>query len=217
MKYKAIIFDFNGTLLWDTHLHNQAWDRFLAKYGFNFSDQQKNQIIHGKQNQDIFKALFNQTLSDAEIEQYVLEKEHLYQELCLEEKLPLGPGVEAFLDHLKQQNIPFTIATSSGIENVSFYFKHYDLKRWFSLDSIVYNNGKIKSKPSPDIFLVAMEELGCTPEQAIVFEDSPTGILSAQAANAGKVIIVDSIDGDYSEYGLDVITHFDQFDKTLIG
>ena len=217
MKYKAIIFDFNGTLLWDTHLHNQAWDRFLAKYGFNFSDQQKNQIIHGKQNQDIFKALFNQTLSNAEIEQYVLEKEHLYQELCLEEKLPLGPGVEAFLDHLKQQNIPFTIATSSGIENVSFYFEHYDLKRWFSLDSIVYNNGKIKSKPSPDIFLVAMEKLGCTPEQAIVFEDSPTGILSAQAANAGKVIIVDSIDGDYSEYGLDVITHFDQFDKALIG
>ena len=217
MKYKAIIFDFNGTLLWDTHLHNQAWDRFLAKYGFNFSDQQKNQIIHGKQNQDIFKALFNQTLSNAEIEQYVLEKEHLYQELCLEEKLPLGPGVEAFLDHLKQQNIPFTIATSSGIENVSFYFEHYDLKRWFSLDSIVYNNGKIKSKPSPDIFLVAMEKLGCTPEQAIVFEDSPTGILSAQAANAGKVIIVDSIDGDYSEYGLDVITHFDQFDKMLIG
>lgn len=217
MKYKAIIFDFNGTLLWDTHLHNQAWDRFLAKYGFNFSDQQKNQIIHGKQNQDIFKALFKQTLSDAEIEQYVLEKEHLYQELCLDEKLPLGPGVEAFLDHLKQQNIPFTIATSSGIENVSFYFEHYDLKRWFSLDSIVYNNGKIKSKPSPDIFLVAMEKLGCTPEQAIVFEDSPTGILSAQAANAGKVIIVDSIDGDYSEYGLDVITHFDQFDKTLIG
>lgn len=217
MKYKAIIFDFNGTLLWDTHLHNQAWDRFLAKYGFNFSDQQKNQIIHGKQNQDIFKALFNQTLSNAEIEQYVLEKEHLYQELCLEEKLPMGPGVEAFLDHLKQQNIPFTIATSSGIENVSFYFEHYDLKRWFSLDSIVYNNGKIKSKPSPDIFLVAMEKLGCTPEQAIVFEDSPTGILSAQAANAGKVIIVDSIDGDYSEYGLDVITHFDQFDKMLIG
>ncbi len=145
MKYKAIIFDFNGTLLWDTHLHNQAWDRFLAKYGFNFSDQQKNQIIHGKQNQDIFKALFNQTLSNAEIEQYVLEKEHLYQELCLEEKLPLGPGVEEFLDHLKQQNIPFTIATSSGIENVSFYFERYDLKRWFSLDSIVYNNGKIKS------------------------------------------------------------------------
>ncbi len=217
MKYKAIIFDFNGTLFWDTHLHNQAWDRFLAKYGFNFSDQQKNQIIHGKQNQDIFKALFNQTLSNAEIEQYVLEKEHLYQELCLEEKLPLGPGVEAFLDHLKQQNIPFTIATSSGIENVSFYFEHYDLKRWFSLDSIVYNNGKIKSKPSPDIFLVAMEKLGCTPEQAIVFEDSPTGILSAQAANAGKVIIVDSIDGNYSEYGLDVITHFDQFDKALIG
>ncbi len=217
MKYKAIIFDFNGTLLWDTHLHNQAWDRFLAKYGFNFSDHQKNQIIHGKQNQDIFKELFKQTLSDAEIEQYVLEKEHLYQELCLEEQLPLGPGVEAFLDRLKQQNVPFTIATSSGIENVSFYFEHYDLKRWFSLDSIVYNNGKIKSKPSPDIFLVAMEKLGCTPEQAIVFEDSRTGILSAQAANSGKVIIVNSIDGDYSEYGLDVITHFDQFDMALLG
>ncbi len=216
MTYQAIIFDFNGTLLWDTHLHNKAWDRFLAKYGFNLSDDQKNQLFHGKQNQEIFKELFSHPLSDTEIGQYVLEKEHLYQQLCLEEKLPLGPGVEALLDRLQQHNIPFTIATSSGIENVSFYFEHYNLDRWFAIDSIVYNNGKIRSKPLPDIFEVAMQKLGCTADKTIIFEDARMGILAAEAAHAGKIVIVNSINGDYSQYGHQVITHFDQFDMSLL-
>lgn len=216
MTYKAIIFDFNGTLLWDTHLHNQAWDIFLEKHDFFLSDAEKNEIIHGKQNQFIFKELFNQSLTDAEIQKYTLEKELIYQNLCLEEKLTLRPGVVEFLDLLKEKQITFTIATSSGIENIRFFFDNYDLDRWFSIDSIVYNNGKIESKPSPDIFEAAMEKLGCAPEQAIVFEDSQTGIISAEAAKAGKVIIVNSIDDDYSHYGHDVITHFDQFDISLV-
>ncbi|MFB2832712.1 HAD family hydrolase [Aeromonas jandaei] len=216
MTYKALIFDFNGTLFWDTHLHNKAWDIFLEKHDFDLTDEEKNQVIHGKQNQRIFKDLFNESLTPAEVEKYTLEKELIYQKLCLEEKLTLGPGVVEFLDLLKENEIPFTIATSSGIENVSFFFENYNLDRWFSLDGIVYNNGKIESKPSPDIFEVAMEKLGCTPDEVIVFEDSQTGIISAEAANAGKIIIVNSIDEDYSHYSHDVITHFDQFDMSLI-
>jgi len=216
MKYKAIIFDFNGTLFWDTHLHNKAWDIFLEKHDFDLTDEEKNEMIHGKQNQRIFKDLFNERLTPAEVEKYTLEKEKIYQNLCLEEELTLGPGVINFLDHLKEEKYPFTIATSSGIENVSFFFENYNLDRWFSIDSIVYNNGKIESKPSPDIFEVAMEKLDCSPDQVIVFEDSQTGIISAEAAKSGKIIIVNSIDEDYSHYGHDVITHFDQFDMNLI-
>ncbi|MCE0492738.1 HAD family hydrolase [Vibrio salinus] len=216
MEYKAIIFDFNGTLLWDTHLHNEAWDIFLEQHGFDLTDEEKNETIHGKQNQLIFKDLFSNNISPEEIGKYTLEKEKIYQNLCLEEKLGLGPGAFSFLDNLKEAKIPFTIATSSGIENVSFYFENYNLDRWFSIDDIVYNNGKIKSKPSPDIFEVAMEKLECSPQQAIIFEDSQSGIMAAEAAKAGKIVIVNSIDEDYSRYGHDVITHFEQFEMEVI-
>lgn len=216
MKYKAIIFDFNGTLLWDTPLHNQAWDSFLEKHGFNLTDEEKNEVIHGKQNQQIFKDLFRKDLPPAEIEKYTLEKELIYQDLCLAKQLALGPGVVELLDHLQEHKVPFTIATSSGIENVSFFFEHYDLDRWFSLESIVYNNGKIASKPSPEIFEIAMKKLGCAPHEVIVFEDSQTGILAAEAAHAGKIIIVNSIDEDYTHYSHEIITHLEQFDLNLV-
>jgi len=32
MKIKGVIFDFNGTLFWDTDLHNKAWDAFLERH-----------------------------------------------------------------------------------------------------------------------------------------------------------------------------------------
>ncbi len=43
MQIKGVIFDFNGTLFWDTPLHNNAWDIFLEQHELYLSDSQKNQ------------------------------------------------------------------------------------------------------------------------------------------------------------------------------
>ena len=58
---------------------------------------------------------------------------------------------------------------------------------------------------------MAMKKLGCSPEQAIIFEDSLAGIRAAEAAQAGTIVIVNSTGEDYSSFGHPVITHFDQF------
>ncbi len=78
-KYKGIIFDFNGTLLWDTKLHNHAWDIFLDKHNVVLSDDEKNKVIHGKTNDVILKIIFNNSLSTKEISDLSEEKESLYQ------------------------------------------------------------------------------------------------------------------------------------------
>ena len=59
MKYNAVVFDLNGTLIWDTALHNRIWDDFLERHSIFLSDEEKNRKIHGKPNQDILKALFD--------------------------------------------------------------------------------------------------------------------------------------------------------------
>lgn len=46
MKIKGVIFDFNGTLFWDTTLHNKAWDIFLERHSFELSDNEKNEKKH---------------------------------------------------------------------------------------------------------------------------------------------------------------------------
>ena len=63
MTIKGVVFDFNGTLFWDTKLHNEAWD------------------IHGKNNKDIISSLFPGQLAREEISELSIEKERNYQKI----------------------------------------------------------------------------------------------------------------------------------------
>ena len=215
MHFSGVIFDFNGTLFWDTKLHNKAWDIFLTKHGLFLSDEDKFKKMHGKNNKDLFIELFNKPLSDVEIQKYVLEKEGLYQDLCLQTDMQLAPGASDFLDFLKDEKIPFTIATASGKENLDFYFEHLPLTRWFKYDKVVYNNGKIKGKPDPQIYQDALAIIGKQPEDVIIFEDAVAGLQSARNAKAGKIIVVNSNDDDYTDWSdCQIIKNFDEVDRT---
>ncbi|WP_417885506.1 HAD family hydrolase [Zunongwangia sp.] len=215
MKIKGVIFDFNGTLFFDTHLHNQAWDIFLKKHSLGLNNKEKNQKIHGKNNEEILKNLFSDNLTKDEIVKLSIEKENIYQRLCLENEMVLAPESEEFINFLCLKNIPYTIATASDLYNLEFYFKHLDLGRYFELSKIVYSNGEIKSKPNPEIFLKAMEILRIEPNETLIFEDSTSGIKAAENSNAGKVIIIKSTDEEYKEWNYDIINSFAEVDKSL--
>lgn len=216
MNYKGVIFDFNGTLFWDTDLHNRAWDKFFDKYRIKMTDAEKFQKMHGKNNKDILHSLFNNQLSETEVENLALEKELMYQELCLKTEMKLAPGVEEFLTFLKDHTIPYTIATASGIENLDFYFKHLPLSDWFDQDKVVYNNGKIKSKPDPEIYITAMSVINRKAEDTIIFEDAIAGLEAARNAGAGKIIVVDSYNDDYSGWEqYQKIHHYEEVNRQL--
>lgn len=215
MHYSGVIFDFNGTLFWDTPLHNKAWNIFLAKHGLSYSDEEFFSLIHGKNNRDLLLSMFGD-ISDLQIAQFIDEKETLYQKLTLETDLKLAPGVEDFFSFLETHNIPFTIATASGKENVDFYFEHLGISRWFEYDKVVYNNGRIKGKPHPQIYEIAMSVIGKQAEEVVVFEDAIAGLQAAKNANAGEIIVVNSNDDDYCEWeDYKIIKHFDQVDRSL--
>jgi beta-phosphoglucomutase-like phosphatase (HAD superfamily) len=215
MKYKAVIFDFNGTLFWDTAYHNQAWDIFLQKHKISLSDEEKAVKIHGKTNSDILKSIFSINISPEKIQYLSIEKELIYQDICLQKKMDYAPGAIEFFMFLKSRQIRFTIATSSGWENIEFYLKYMDLGKWFQEDCMVYDNGSFLGKPNPDIFLMAMDKLGVHSHEVLIFEDSPTGILAAENANAGKIIVVNSTGVDYSHFPYQVIRSFDEVDRSL--
>ena len=215
MSFNCVIFDFNGTLFWDTHLHNRAWDLFLENHNITITDEEKNRILHGKHNQEILKMLFGSDLSDELVRDYILEKEKIYQQMVADIQLKLAPGVEDFLDFLTGKGIVFTIATASGIENVRFYFEYLGLARWFDYSKVVYNDGTIKSKPDPEIFTTAMKIMNAKPARTIIFEDSETGIKSALAAKPGMVIHINSINTENLPSGIKSLTHFDQVPREI--
>ena len=215
MKIKGVIFDFNGTLFWDTKLHNKAWDKFLEKMGIRLTDQEKNEKIHGKNNKDILSNMFAMQLSREEIEKLSTEKERIYQALCLQTDMQLASGAKEFLNFLMTNKIPYTIATASGLDNVDFYFKHLELNSFFDLSKVVYNDGNILSKPHPQIFQKTISVLGTKKNETLIFEDSISGIIAAENAEAGRIIIVDSNNDDYSRWDYQKIKNFSEVDKDM--
>lgn len=189
------IFDFNGTLLFDSPAHADAWKNFLLSKGICVTDEEMRRDVQGRPNPFILRHFFGE-LSEEEIRRYSAEKEEAYREACLSSGkdgwFRLADGAEEMFDRLKAEKIPFTIATSSQWDNVSFYFEHLGLGRWFTPESIVFDNGKMPGKPAPDIYWKAMKLLNLCPEECVVFEDSLSGIAAARAAGAGLIVGVAS-------------------------
>lgn len=192
--FKAVIFDFNGTLFFDTEKHIKAWEKYAESIVGRPLTDDENAAIIGRSNQFILEFLLGRLPTDEELKAMGEEKEAVYRSMCLEdlENFHLAEGVERFLTSLRENNIPLTIATSSPLSNIEFYFENMGIGKWFDVDKIVYDNGCIKGKPEPDIYIAAAKKLGISPEDAIVFEDSFSGIKAAKAAGIGKVVAVAS-------------------------
>ena len=196
MSQKGIIFDFNGTLFFDSELHLISFAECFTSRGMTPLDNDfviKN--IFGQSNEAIYRAYFHFGQTDPtpeELKTFSKEKEGRYIELCRrsERHKSLCNGAEAMLDYLKAHSIPYCIATGSEYENVEFYIEHIGLDRWFSLDNIVYTDGTFRGKPEPDIYKIAAARLGLAPEECAVFEDGTAGLIAARDAGIGKLFAV---------------------------
>lgn len=220
---KGVIFDFNGTLYWDSKLHYEAWREFSKILrGYPFTDEEMQNKMFGHTNADIIEYAIGKKPSDEMVKKYAGEKEFIYRKRCLEnpEEFKLAPGAVEFLDYLKTNNIPRTIATMSEWCNVEFYIKHFQLEKWFDIDKITYSDGTIPGKPAPDIFFIAAKKLGLLPCDCIVFEDAIAGINSAKSAGIGKIIAVASnepVEFYRNIDGVDlIIKNFFEIDKSLL-
>jgi HAD superfamily hydrolase (TIGR01509 family) len=216
MEKGGVIFDFNGTLFWDSEYQETSWDKYLETHNINLTKAQKKEYIHGRNGKDSFEFLFKRKLNESEVQKYTEEKEIIYRAECLKHKMELAPGAKRLLEYLKTQNIPMAIATAAGISNVDFFINKFNLLDYFSEEHIIYNDGTIKGKPHPDIFEKAIHRLGVKKTESIIFEDSFSGIQAAINCKVATVIIVNSTKGNYDEFEFPIIEHFDEFDRNLL-
>jgi len=191
---KHIIFDFNGTLFFDSEFHRLAWKRILARYDMEPSDEDIRRYYLGRANEEILRRVFGADVSDEFVKKMTAEKEATYRAICLEhpDKAHLTDGAVAFLDKLKACGVPITIATGSEESNVAFYFDYFGLSRWFSRDMVVLDDGTFPGKPAPDGYLRAAAKLGVEPSACTVFEDSLSGVRAAFAAGVTEIFALAS-------------------------
>ena len=216
MNKGGVIFDFNGTLFWDSEYQETSWDKYLETRNINLTKAQKKEYIHGRNGKDTFGILFKRELNDFEVHEYTEEKEILYRNECLKHKMELAPGAKRLLEYLKKHSIPMAIATASGKTNIDFFIDKFNLLDYFKEEHIIYDDGTVKGKPHPDLFEKAIQRLGVAKSESIIFEDSFSGIHAAINCKVGTIIIVNSTGENYADFKLSTIEHFDQFDRNLL-
>ena len=213
MKTDGIIFDFNGTLFFDTEYHVEAWDSISFELtGKHLTRHTLETEYSGMPNIETLRKMTNNTLTDEQLEYYSQKKEAMYRDAVA--KTPggaeLAPGAEEFFDFLKQRGIPFTIASSSIIENISFFVKTFRLDRWIDPVDIIYDDGSYTDKVQ--MFLDAAEKIHAK-DKLLIFEDSLSGIKAASKVNANIIAVYsEQIAPYYKDYPqiIDVIRDFSE-------
>ncbi|MBR3834874.1 MAG: HAD family phosphatase [Lachnospiraceae bacterium] len=187
----GVIFDFNGTMFFDSEKHIKAWTMYIEELtGEELTEKEINRYVKNMSGRQLIEYYLGYDISDDMYEQLSEEKENIYRRLCIADKdnLHLAPGLEKFLDYLAEYNIPRTIATTAPMSNVMFYFETFDLYRWFDTDKLVFHDKRLRDKPFPDQYLVACKMINKEPGKCMVFEDSESGIKSATAAGIKYII-----------------------------
>lgn len=188
-KYKAAIFDMDGTMIRNMSHHKKAWQEFLSRHGVHLSDEEFHAKISGKKNDAIFEIVFGRQLSQNESEKYTAEKELLYRELYKND-IEEVEGLTDFIAKLHNLGLKTAIATTAPKPNREFALKSLDLRGKFEV--ILGDEHVSNGKPHPEIYLKAAKKLGIKPEDCVVLEDSPPGIQSAKSAGMTVVGILTS-------------------------
>jgi beta-phosphoglucomutase len=190
MNKVGFIFDLDGVIVDTAKYHYLAWKNLANELNFEFT-KEHNELFKGVSRKRCLEILLDLAKTEASQEQFdvwMVEKNKDY--LAYIEKMDASeilPDVPRVLDFLKENTIP--IALGSASKNAEPILKKVDLLPYFK--ALVDGNSVTKAKPDPEVFLIAADKLGVSPENCVVFEDAVAGIAAANAASMVSIGIGD--------------------------
>ena len=212
----AVLLDFNGTMLFDSSLHLEAWSKIYQELYPEDINSPNASLFCGPRN-DVILQKIAPHLTAEERDRVSEHKEELYRQAYNQIPLKLVPGVEDFLDTLQQRGIPFGLASASIKSNIDFFYRYFGLGRWFRLEDIVYDDGTYPDKGA--MHLEAARRLGAELSNCLLIEDSVSSIKLAQKNGAGCVVAIGSTSSRNDLLSLGVhhfIQDFTEFDLSWL-
>ena len=181
MDTEAVIFDLDGVLVHTDRFHYLAWKRISDEKGIYF-DEKINQRLRGVSRMESLEIILERyegpALSTEEKEELATKKNGIYREyLSTMTKDDVSAEVRDTLQKLRAAG--FKLAVGSSSKNTGFILEKTDLAGYF--DAVADGTMITRTKPDPEVFLLAAKKLNAAPEKCLVVEDADAGIEAAKA------------------------------------
>lgn len=176
----AIIFDMDGVLVDSEPFHIEIEKRQFRQNKIFVSEEEHHRYL-GVASDVMWKEIGQNHKLDLSVEKLIKQnKSESIRFFSVLNEIPVMPGLIELLEKLEQKNYPRAVASSSFPEIIDLILEKTGLNKYF--DVVVSSREAGKSKPEPDVFLLAAQKLGVHPENCLVVEDSKNGIKAAKSA-----------------------------------
>lgn len=202
MSIKAVIFDLDGVIVSTDEYHYQAWKSIADKESIKFGRSENNRLrgVSRSESLEIILEKSSKNYTQNEKKGLLELKNNIYkgllENLSSEDILPY---VNEVITYLKSMSIKIAIGSSS--KNTSLILEKIGMENTF--DAIADGTMITKSKPDPEVFLIASKKLNINPLDCLVVEDAKAGVEAAISCNMKVAAIGDAIKCNKATYNLD--------------
>lgn len=186
-QIKGIIFDLDGVICFTDVYHYRAWKQMADAEGIEFNEKINERLrgVSRAESLEIILEKAEREYSQQEKETMMYTKNEIYKEQLKNMSVSdLSPEVKDTLDALRAKGLKLAIGSSS--KNAKFILRQIGLEGFF--DAVSDGTNIQRSKPDPQVFVMAAQMLGLSPAECLVVEDAEAGIDAACAGgfqNAG--------------------------------
>lgn len=179
---KSVIFDLDGVLVSTDELHYNAWKKLADELGiteFTKEDNEKQRGVSRMESLEVVLSKGNKEYSEEEKIALADRKNNYYIEMLesIDESVILEGATET-LKMLRERGIKVGVGSAS--KNTPMILAKTGLERY--IDKVSCGLDTTKSKPDPEVFVIAAQKLETPHEECLVVEDSAAGIVAAKAA-----------------------------------
>lgn len=182
MKYKAIIFDWDGTLMDSVSKIVETMQSSATHLGLPVPNYDQAKDVIGISLLPALKQLFN--IHD---EKAAMDLLHTYKENFKDHaqiSSPLFGGAIALLEKLNQRGYILAVATGKGRQGLEHNWQHTNTKHFFSASRTADD---AQSKPSPDMLQQILSELNLSADQVLMVGDTTYDMAMAEAINMDRI------------------------------
>lgn len=205
MNINGFIFDLDGVIVSTDEQHYLAWRELARQENISYS-KEINLLQRGVSRMESLEVMLknsDKVYSEAQKREMAERKNCLYVNFIKGVKpSDLLEGVLCFLNSAKERGISCAIGSSS--RNAMTILKAVKLDNFF--DAVVDGTKIKKSKPDPEVFLLAANLLGLQPGECVVFEDAYAGIEAAHSAGMKTVALGAARDNEKADIRIESLS-----------